>query len=352
MKIQIKLKTLTFFIFFYALTGAVLSQSFSVPGAITNKVEISDPSALQYENGYYMTFGSGGGINPWCYEVNKGIWSLGNKIFTGMDKPLWWDTQFPVNEGIFWAPDVPSKWIMYYSFEADDETASAIGRAMAIGTAPDLKWRDDGPVLIMPACREKTSLCPIAIDPSVFSDDKGNIYMSFGSGTSGIWIVELDPATGHLCAKAAEGWTENNPAFHRVAYRNPERDDYIEASYVFRHPGNGYYYLFVNWGFCCRGVRSTYNIRVGRSTSPIGPFLDKKGKDMVDEGGSLVIQSEDRYIGPGHAGIYQHPDGRFAFSFYYFDGQVMGLPRLAVRNLEWEDDWPVVLKTEFLLQKD
>jgi len=334
------------------LTGKGLSQSFSVAGSITNKVEISDPSALQYENGYYMIFGSGGGINPWYYDVKKRIWSLGNKIFAGTDKPAWWDKQFPVNEGIFWAPDVPSKWIMYYSFEADDETASVIGRAVATGSAPDLKWRDDGPVLIMPACRGKDRLCPIAIDPSVFYGEKGNSFMSFGSGTTGIWIVELDTATGHLSAKAAEGWSENNPAFHRVAYRNPANDDYVEASYVFRHPGNRYYYLFVNGGFCCRGVKSTYNIRVGRSKSPTGPFLDKNGKDMVDEGGSLVLQSEDRYIGPGHAGIYQHHDGRFAFSFYYFDGQVMGLPRLAVRDLTWVNDWPVVLKTDFLLQKN
>jgi len=340
------------FLLSVVLTRTGSSQSFSMPGAFTNKVEISDPSALQYENGYYMTFGSGGGINPWYYDTTTGIWKLGNKIFAGADKPTWWDKQFPVNEGIFWAPDVPSKWVLYYSFEADDETASTIGRAVATGIAPDLKWRDDGPVLIMPACREKDRLCPIAIDPSVFSDNKGNLFMSFGSGTSGIWIVELDPATGHLSAKAAEGWSVTNPAYHRVAYRNPEQDDYIEASYVFRHPGNGYYYLFVNWGFCCRGVKSTYNIRVGRSKSPTGPFLDKTGKDMANEGGSLVLQSEDRYVGPGHAGIYQHDDGRFAFSFYYFDGQVMGLPRLAVKNLIWVDDWPVVLKTDYLLQND
>lgn len=328
------------------------AQSFSSPGANTGKVEISDPSALLYQNGYYMVFGSGEGINTWYFSQKTGMWQQGNSLFTGEYKPAWWDKQFPVNEGIFWAPDIPSKWIMYYSFESDDETSSAIGRAFAEGTAPNLQWRDDGPVLIMPACREKTSLCPIAIDPSVFSDDKGNLYMSFGSGTTGIWIVELDSATGHLSAKAAEGWSDSNPAYHRVAYRNPARDDYIEASYVFKHPGNGYYYLFVNWGFCCRGVKSTYNIRVGRSKSPTGPYLDKTGKDMVNEGGSLVIQSEDRYIGPGHAGIYQHLDGRFAFSFYYFDGQVMGLPRLAVRNLIWEDDWPVVLKTNFHLQKN
>jgi hypothetical protein len=52
--------------------------------------------------------------------------------------------------------------------------------------------------------------------------------------------------------EAAKGFSEDNKAFHRVAYRqtgNPRGPtDYIEAPYVYRHADNGYYYLFVNWG--------------------------------------------------------------------------------------------------------
>ena len=112
---------------------------------------------------------------------------------------------------------MPSKWVLYYSFEADEDYASAIGRAVASGTAPDLKLRDDGPVLIMPACRDEGISCPVAIDPAVFTDDEGELYMAFGSGTTGIWIVELDKETGHLSAVAAEGFSDDNPDFHRVA---------------------------------------------------------------------------------------------------------------------------------------
>lgn len=32
-----------------------------------------------------------------------------------------------------------------------------------------------------------------------------------------------------------------------------------------------FYYLFVNWGRCCRGVDSTYEIRIGRSKAIAGP---------------------------------------------------------------------------------
>lgn len=70
---------------------------------------------------------------------------------------------------------------------------------------------------------------------------------------------------------------------------------------------------------------------------------------MVEEGGNLVIRSKGRHVGPGHAAIYRHMDGRFAFTFHFYDGDDKGQVRLAVRNLSWADDWPVAAETEFLL---
>jgi arabinan endo-1,5-alpha-L-arabinosidase len=312
-----------------------------------NKPRIHDPSELQYENGHFMIFSTGIGIHSWYRDIKTGAWKLAGIL----DKPDWWDRVFPDNKGYFWAPCVPSKWVIYYSFEADSDEVSAIGRAVATGTAPNLEWKDDGHVLIMPACRSDSISCPVAIDPSVYTDDNENIYMAFGSGTSGIWIVELDPQTGHLSPEVAKGFSENNDAFHRVAYRelNKHRGptEYIEAAYVYRHPNNGYYYLFVNWGLCCSGVRSTYQIMIGRSLSATGPFIDKQGKDMVDQGGILIKKTEGRYIGPGHASIYRHTDGRFAFSYHYYDGEDEGEAHLAVKDLSWVDDWPVVSRTDF-----
>ncbi|MHC4757862.1 MAG: arabinan endo-1,5-alpha-L-arabinosidase [Planctomycetota bacterium] len=312
---------------------------------------IHDPSELQFENGHFMVFATGKGIRSWYRDQKTDNWKLADIIFPQGHHPQWWQEVFPDTKGYFWAPCVPSKWVMYYSFEADADYASAIGRAVATGTAPNLEWKDDGPVLVMPACREDDTWCPVAIDPSVFTDDKGNLYMAFGSGTTGIWIVELDPETGHLTAEAAEGFSEDNDAFHHVAYRElgePRGDtEYIEAAYVYRHPTNGYYYLFVNWGQCCSGMDSTYQIMVGRSKSPTGPFIDKDGNDMVDQAGTILIETEGKYIGPGHASIYRHTDGCYAFSFHYYDGEAKGRPRLEVRSLTWPDDWPDVSNTDF-----
>ena len=39
-------------------------------------------------------------------------------------------------------------------------------------------------------------------------------------------------------------------------------------------------------------------MRVGRSLKITGPYLDKEGKDMADRGGSLLLETEDMFIGP------------------------------------------------------
>jgi arabinan endo-1,5-alpha-L-arabinosidase len=192
----------------------------------------------------------------------------------------------------------------------------------------------------------------MAIDPSVFRGPDGTLFMAFGSHWTGIWIVELDPLTGHLAPEANRAWSRDNPAFHQVA-KGPPTEEFpdggaIEAAFVYRY--GDYYYLFVNWGICCNGVNSTYNIRVGRSLSPTGPYLDQDGVDMIDREGSLVLESEGRYIGPGHAGILPYrQDGqiKYIFTFHFYDGEHDGKATLGMRELIWQDGWPVVTNVAF-----
>ena len=61
----------------------------------------------------------------------------------------------------------------------------------------------------------------------------------------------------------------------------------------------------MNFGSCCKGVESTYNIRVGKSRSITGPYLGKGGKDMMDAGGTLLVEREGPFVGPGHAAIFE-----------------------------------------------
>ena len=234
--------------------------------------------------------------------------------------------------GKFWAPDIPysDKKIIYYSnwsFSGQDGVAS-IGRAVGSGIAPDITWTDDAKPVISTDKYTYDNGGPCAIDPAVFEDYAGNLWLSFGSHGlenspryGGIWIVRLDPKTGHIPIGTDPIWYPENKAFIQLANYgdNKYTENNIEAPFVYKFAG--YYYLFVNWDRCCNGIESDYQILVGRSKFPEGPYFDRVGKNLVDGGGTLVLKSKGKYIGPGHAGIFKDEKGVFCFSFHYYDSQ-------------------------------
>lgn len=72
----------------------------------------------------------------------------------------------------------------------------------------------------------------------------------------------------------------------------------------------GFYYLWFSHGNCCnfkdrfpaRGKE--YSIRVGRSKNVRGPFEDRKGKSLLDGGGTVVYGSNHGVVyAPGGLGI-------------------------------------------------
>ena len=79
-----------------------------------------------------------------------------------------------------------------------------------------------------------------AIDPAVVRSDDGTLWMAFGSFWTGIKLIELDPRTGKRIAG-------NSPVYD-LAHK-----EQIEAVALYRH--GDYWYQFVNWGWCCRGVK-------------------------------------------------------------------------------------------------
>jgi len=96
----------------------------------------------------------------------------------------------------------------------------------------------------------------------------------------------------------------------------------------------------VNWGYCCRGAKSTYEIRVGRSNRPTGPFRDKNGNDLAEGGGTPFLTSEGRFIGPGHFANAVSPN-HIRFAFHYYDADANGVSKLGIRELTLtKDGWP------------
>ncbi len=289
-------------------------------------IHVHDPSTIVQCKDQYWIFCTGRGL-PSFHSKDLINWESGPRPFTS--PPPWVAEAVPGNRGLnFWAPDVihlGDRYLLYYSVSTFGKNTSAIGLA----TNPTLdpadshyRWTDQG-IVVQSSDRDHFN----AIDPAVAQDAEGNLWLSFGSFWSGIKMIPLDPKTGKRIAP-------DSPMYSLAHY------DSIEAPFIYRH--GGYYYLFVNWGMCCRGVNSTYNIRVGRSKKITGPYLDKDDKDLLRGGGSLLLTTDGPFIGPGHAGILRD-GGRYWLGCHFYDATERGAGTFAIRPLGWgEDGWPVV----------
>ena len=112
----------------------------------------------------------------------------------------------------------------------------------------------------------------------------------------------------------------------------------IEASSILEHEGK--FYLFVSFDQCCRGVVSTYNIRVGRADRIEGPYVDRDGKGMLEGGGSLMLGTTGRFIGPGGQEAVKTSRGDMLV-YHCYDGDAAGVAKLQLSPLGWTaDGWP------------
>lgn len=305
--------------------------------------DVHDPAQLVEINGELVLFASA--VEWSTYQFGSNEWNFkGDNIYkTG--SPSWYDGDN------LWAPSVikirTSEFFLYHSAVTnEDNHESKIGFAKVNISTPEFTFSPSSDYVLESQNTEQ----PFAIDPAVFEDDNNRMWLVYGSHAQGIWMVELDKSTGLLKENPTHKvWSITDDRFIELANYGGQRDENnIEAAYLYNHPDNAYYYLFVNWDTCCNGINSTYNIRVGRSNKPTGPFIDKNGVDLKAGGGTLFLDANgeivgsDRFIGPGHSGIYQHSDGKYYFSHHFYDGDNNGLPSLAIWNLSWIDGWPVL----------
>lgn len=134
---------------------------------------------------------------------------------------------------------------------------------------------------------------PNCIDPCVFYDENGDIWMSYGSWSSGIYVLKLNPANGLRDYTYKYDYIINNS---KITPGNPNQacnsDPYFgkriaggyyssgEASYIEKIGDK--YFLFMSYG----GLETTggYQMRVFRSDSPLGPFKDPYGTSAIYTG--------------------------------------------------------------------
>lgn len=215
--------------------------------------------------------------------------------------------------GNMWAPDLiynstMQKWCMYQSINgdywhsvivlltADEITGPYVYRGpvhfsgFRNTTTPQLDWKKtDLEVAIgtqsqLPARYNRGNEWPQYwtndIDPCVFFDEDGQLWMVYGSWFGGIFIIKLDKTTGlrdytitYPIENDEQGRALSDPYFgKRIAggYWSSGEGAYI------KHIGD-YYYLFVSYGGYAPD--GGYEMRIFRSATPDGTYLDANNRD-------------------------------------------------------------------------
>ena len=288
-----------------------------------------DPSSIVQCKNEYWVFYTGRGV-PSYHSKDLVKWERGPAVFE--KAPEWIAGSVPENRNFScWAPDVMKvggRYLLYYSVSSMGKMTSAIGLATNPTLDPNdpaYHWTEQG--IVVRTQEGQPGDAYNAIDPSVFHDSDGSLWLTFGSYWSGIKLVQLDPKTGKRIAPDSK--------IYSLAYH-----DSIEASYLCRH--GDYYYLFVNWGSCCQSTNSSYNIRIGRSQTITGPYLDKAGSDLLKAGGSVFLPTTNGPLfGPGHSGILNAEGKNWFTSDFEGNLRMNGRATLAIMPLRWNaDGWP------------
>lgn len=278
---------------------------------------VHDPMVVATDSKFYL-FATGQGVAI-LESADLLQWSSAGQVFA--DEPDWITTTGSPNH--LWAPHVAyfgGQYHLYYSASSFGSNESCIGHA----TTPSLEaadWQDDGAPVICSSSSDDFN----AIDPAAIVDASGQPWLAFGSFWGGLVMLPLE----------LDG-TRQGTALHFLATRANEA---IEAPFVIRR--GDFYYLFASVDFCCRGENSTYKIVVGRSSSITGPYADRVGSPLLSGGGTLVLDGDERWRGPGHNAVLRTSTGSYNV-YHAYDASDGGTPTLRIAELEWTaDGWPV-----------
>ena len=244
-----------------------------------------------------------------------------------------------------WAPDMfydesdtetPYHLTCSYSDEFGKNNSSII---LFKAASPEGPW-ENGEIIFTSKSDDKELGKVNAIDSNICVDhETGQKYMVYGSFWQGIHIKELN-----------EDGTVKDP--NTVGKRIMSRKDGIggpEGAYVVYNEDTGYYYLFTSFD----SLSDTYNIRVARSKSITGPYVDQNGVDVdrfdAEDNtavgyklmGSWQFPNGNTYYGPGHCSVL-NDDGNW-YLVHHQRTVKGGIATLNVRQMYFTaDGWPIV----------
>ncbi len=250
---------------------------------------------------------------------------------------------------------IGTQYLLYFraiTNAANTVNATSTGYAIGVGTAnsPAGPFTYSSATPLVADYQACGNTCNATTQAPEIVYDGANYWLSYGGTYGGLYISQLN-STGTATTGAATPIAIDN------YYTNP---------YILNY--NGYYYLFATpAGSCCSGVYSTYSVRVGRSTSITGPYLDAEGNDMLaaapsngqtqgDPGGDTVLVNTGNTIyGPGSNTVFTDESGQYYVLYSGVSGTRPCLTsgstygsgcytarQLMMDPLDWVNGWPVV----------
>ncbi|WP_336205253.1 arabinan endo-1,5-alpha-L-arabinosidase [Nonomuraea sp. LPB2021202275-12-8] len=292
------------------------------PDQVSGDTVVHDPTMIRTPAGYVLY--STHGLLEARTSTDRTTFTRAGSAFR--TPPAWWSGYSPENDP--WAPDISrerGQYLMYYAVSSFGSNNSAIGLATSRTGRPH-SWTDRGIVYASAIGFDHN-----AIDPNLLVDHRGRWWLSFGSYWTGIRMIRLDPATGKR--------HPSDRTLYHLATR-PDEPYAVEAPDIVRH--GRHYYLFASYDRCCAGLDSTYKIKVGRSSDPAGPYVDRAGQPMLTGGGTLLLETHGRVVGPGGQSVTRDA-GEDVLVYHYYDGTDNGTPKLGLNVLGWDSEgWPYV----------
>lgn len=202
------------------------------------------------------------------------------------------------------------------------------------------------------------TLFPNAIDPTLVYDASGNLWMTYGSWSGGIYILQIDKTTGQpIYPKSNSGQTDGYFGT-RIAGGYGKSG---EAPYIVYDSTSGYYYLYVTYGWL--GVDGGYHIRLYRSKTINGTYTDAAGNSAIFSSSTnqascgiklfgnydFSTLSTEGYKSGGHNSAFIDTDGQRYLVYHtrFNTGNEYHEVRVHQQFLN-EDNWPVTAVYEYL----
>lgn len=287
----------------------------------------ADPTVIRTEEGFYLYATQTNSYwIPIYFSKDLVNWEFKRSAFRNATKPK---PDVLPGGGAFWAPEIRyinGKYVLYFSW-AKWGDGSISYTAVATSDSPVGDFLNAKPLLITD---DFGSNC---IDQFYYEED-GKKYMFVGS-FNGIYVTELTD----------DGLSVKRDADGKLVLKKQVCGRAFEGTNIYKK--GKYYYLFASINNCCDGINSRYKVVVGRSEKLLGPYVDRKGKDMLDNSWELVLEGDgETFFGPGHNSIIIPDDAGTDWMIYHSyvkeNGAVGGRLGMLDRIVWSADGWPTI----------